>query len=67
MGSNNLMHTRGIRCAKLSLTNIQQRDHLADLGINERIILKLDSLVGCHEHYNGSLHSIIARSVWTAG
>jgi hypothetical protein len=26
-----------------------------------------DLLVGCHEHYNGSLHSITAGSFWTAG
>lgn len=38
MGSTYLMHTWGIRCTKFS-SNFQQRDHLEDLGIDERIIL----------------------------
>jgi hypothetical protein len=40
MDSNYLMYTKGIRSAKFSSANLQQRDHLGDLGIDERIILK---------------------------
>lgn len=40
MGSTYLMDTRDIRCTKFSSANLQQRDHLGDLGINKRTKLK---------------------------